>query len=135
MAVFYNTGAEIEPGMLVRHRVMGWDGVVLSGGDVGVTVVWNDNGNRQIIDCDSVELELQKPREKQGETAVEDKADDDGWIEWKSSEYPPVSGNERVEVRLRDGSEWVDWPDRFAWHWDADTNSDVVAYRLINDAE
>lgn len=58
--------------------------------------------------------------------------ENDGWIEWGGGEYPPVSTNAVVDVKLRCGSVTVRQP-AGAMNWQSnapDEPGDIIAYRL-----
>lgn len=59
-------------------------------------------------------------------------AKNDGWIEWGGGEYPPVSTNTVVDVKLRCGSVTVQQPAGIMnWRSNAsDEPGDIIAYRL-----
>lgn len=59
-------------------------------------------------------------------------AKNDGWIEWGGGEYPPVSTNTVVDVKLRCGSVTVRQPAGIVnWRSNApDEPGDIIAYRL-----
>lgn len=59
-------------------------------------------------------------------------AKNDGWIEWGGGEYPPVSTNTVVDVKLRCGSVTVRQPAGIMnWRSNApDEPGDIIAYRL-----
>lgn len=59
-------------------------------------------------------------------------AKNDGWIEWGGGEYPPVSTNTVVDVKLRCGSVTVRQP-AGVMNWRSnspDEPGDIIAYRL-----
>lgn len=65
------------------------------------------------------------------------KTDADGWIEWGGGEYPPVSTNTVVDVKLRCGSVTVRQP-AGAMNWQSnapDEPGDIIAYRLHHPQE
>lgn len=59
-------------------------------------------------------------------------AKNDGWIEWGGGEYPPISTNTVVDVKLRCGSVTVRQPAGIMnWRSNApDEPGDIIAYRL-----
>lgn len=60
-----------------------------------------------------------------------DKADEKEWIEWKGGDCP-VDDEQRVEVKLRNGSLREEHAHYFIWdHWES--SGDIIAYRIIKD--
>ena len=56
--------------------------------------------------------------------------DNDGWIEWGGGAIPNTNGV-KVDIRIRDGREFIEVTRPSAWRWSTDGEyNDVVAYRL-----
>ena len=61
--------------------------------------------------------------------------DADGWIPWAGGECP-VGVNDLTEVKLRNGTAFIDdeAKEGDSWFWDhGDNPSDIIAYRVIKE--